>query len=258
MNHPIPIKLKKTVQSLAFCLLCAAANAAPANVSSAGAGAFQREAIEWCDIWIPHSNEFNLPRVLLIGDSIVRAYRPEVEKRLAGKAYVAQLSSSAFVSDPVLLAQVAMVLDTNKFDVILFNNGMHGWEHPEDEYARALPVLIATIRKHAPSAKLIWANTTALRDDSAPAGSDAPKDAAAAESGRLMTQADVKKVSDARIRARNTLAEQIMKRSQIPVTDLYSLSAGHPEHHSDNVHFNGTGINLQADQVADAIRKQLH
>ncbi|MFX3891450.1 hypothetical protein ACJBV1_11045, partial [Streptococcus suis] len=32
-----------------------------------------RESIEWCDIWISHANETNLPRVLLIGDSITRA-----------------------------------------------------------------------------------------------------------------------------------------------------------------------------------------
>ena len=31
-----------------------------------------REGIEWCDIWISHANETNLPRVLLIGDSITR------------------------------------------------------------------------------------------------------------------------------------------------------------------------------------------
>src|SRR5262249_32125877 len=61
-----------------------------------------REAIEWCDIWISHANETNLPRVLLIGDSIVRDYYPEVEKRLAGKAFVARLSTSRFVADPVL------------------------------------------------------------------------------------------------------------------------------------------------------------
>lgn len=29
-----------------------------------------REAIEWCDIWIPEANGTDLPRVLLIGDSI--------------------------------------------------------------------------------------------------------------------------------------------------------------------------------------------
>src|SRR5216684_3788776 len=77
-----------------------------------------RESIEWCDIWISHANETNLPRVLLIGDSITRAYYPEVEKHLEGKAYVARLSSSAFISDPVLFKQIEMVLSGYKFDVI--------------------------------------------------------------------------------------------------------------------------------------------
>src|ERR1700689_2066893 len=59
-----------------------------------------RESIEWCDIWISHANETNLPRVLLIGDSIARDYYPEVEKQLESKACVGRLSSSAFISDP--------------------------------------------------------------------------------------------------------------------------------------------------------------
>src|SRR5260221_14048258 len=106
-----------------------------------------RESIEWCDIWISHANETNLPRVLLIGDSITRAYYPEVEKHLEGKAYVARLSSSAFISDPVLLKQIEMVLGAYKFDVIHFNNGMHGWQHSEKEYEQAFPEFLKTIRK---------------------------------------------------------------------------------------------------------------
>src|SRR5881394_3737231 len=82
------------------------------------AAQFSRESIEWCDIWISHANETNLPRVLLIGDSITRDYYPEVEKRLAGKAYVGRLASSAFVSDPVLRQQVEMVLSQYRFEVI--------------------------------------------------------------------------------------------------------------------------------------------
>jgi len=241
---------------LTLSLLLCAASMAP-KASATPATDFPRESIEWCDIWIPHSNENKLPRVLLLGDSITRGYRPEVEKRLNGKAYVAQLASSAFITDPALLAQVAMVLDNNKFDVIHFNNGMHGWEHSDQEYEQGLPVLIETIRKHAPNAKLVWANTTPLRDNSAPAAAGAPKDSASAESGRLMTQADVKKVSDVRIRARNAIAEKIMTANRIPVDDLYTLSAGHPEQHSDNVHFNGSGVNLQADQVSQVVLKQL-
>ena len=119
-----------------------------------------KESIEWCDIWISHANETNLPRVLLIGDSITRAYYPEVEKQLAGKAYVGRLSSSAFISDPALLKQIEMVLKEYKFDVIHFNNGMHGWQHSEIEYEQAFPKFLKAIQKYAPHAKLIWANTT--------------------------------------------------------------------------------------------------
>src|SRR5467141_804441 len=121
-----------------------------------------REAIEWCDIWISHANETNLPRVLLIGDSIARDYYAEVEKRLAGKAFVARLATSRFVADPVLLKEIEMVLEGTKFDVIHFNNGMHGWQHSEAAYRKAFPLFLAAIKSHAPQAKLIWATTTPL------------------------------------------------------------------------------------------------
>src|ERR1700722_3293127 len=82
----------------------------PACAQSTDVAPSARESIEWCDIWISHANETNLPRVLLIGDSITRAYYPEVENRLAGKAYVARLTTSRFISDPVLLQEIALVL----------------------------------------------------------------------------------------------------------------------------------------------------
>src|SRR5688572_28100718 len=126
-----------------------------------------RESIEWCDIWISHANETNLPRVLLIGDSIARDYYGEVEKRLAGKAFVARLATSRFVADPVLLKEIELVLNQERFDVIHFNNGMHGWQHSEADYKKAFPKLIETIRAHAPEARLIWGTTTPLRDGKA-------------------------------------------------------------------------------------------
>jgi hypothetical protein len=64
-----------------------------------------------------HANETNRPRVLLIGDSITRDYYPEVEKKLAGKAFVARLATSRFLADPVLLKEIALVLDQMRFDV---------------------------------------------------------------------------------------------------------------------------------------------
>jgi len=198
-----------------------------------------REAIEWCDIWISHANETNLPRVLLIGDSIAREYYPEVEKRLAGKAFVARLATSRFAADAVLLKEIELVLDQAKFDVIHFNNGMHGWQHSEAEYEKALPKFIKTIRTHAPKAKLIWATTTPLRD------------------GKGVTYDTKADYSDERVAARNVIAAEIMTAQKIPTVDLNAAARGHPEYHSDNVHFNSQGVQILATEVSAAVEKLL-
>ena len=125
----------KSLLTVTFVICLAAAG----ETSPAGTPPFSQESIEWCDIWISHADETNLPRVLLIGDSISRDYYPGVEKRLAGKAYVARLSTSAFVSDPVLLKEIKMVLGEYQFDVIHFNNGMHGWQHSGKRISAGLP-----------------------------------------------------------------------------------------------------------------------
>ena len=214
-----------------------------------------REEIEWCDIWLPHANETHpkLPRVLLIGDSITRGYYSAVENRLAGKAAVGRLATSAFISDPMLLTEIALVLDSGKFDVIHFNNGMHGWRHSEAEYRAAFPKFLKTIRQHAPGAKLIWANTTPLKGDTAAGSEPATTTDKNVETQKLMLQADLTERSDARIVARNAIAMEFVQPAGIPVDDLHTLVAGHPEYYNGDVHFNAPGIQVQAGQVAAAI-----
>jgi hypothetical protein len=227
-----PLKLFLLV-TLAICFT-SMVGAQPANYPPDA-----RESIEWCDIWISHANETNLPRVLLIGDSITRAYYPEVEKILAGKAHVGRLSSSAFISDPILLKQIEMMLSEYKFDVVHFNNGMHGWQHSEKEYEQAFPNFLETIKKYAPDAKLIWANTTPLK-----VSPNLPPD--------NRTQA-----TDERIAARNGIALKFVQETGIRVDDLNTPMRGRPELHSDNVHFNDQGIAIQAAQVAAQIEPLL-
>ena len=45
--------------------------------------------------------------------------------------------------------------------------------------------------------------------------------------------------------------------SRIPVDDLHTLAAGHPEYYNGDVHFNAPGIQVQAGQVAAAIEAVL-
>ncbi|MBW8864303.1 MAG: SGNH/GDSL hydrolase family protein [Verrucomicrobia bacterium] len=234
-SNPKLFMLKTFLTMLAVAGLFTACQATPPNYPPSS-----REYIEWCDVWISHATETNLPRVLLIGDSITRAYYPEVEKKLEGRACVGRLATSAFISDPVLEQQLAMVLSQYQFDVIHFNNGMHGWQHSEAEYEAAFPKMLQTIKKYAPKAKLIWANTTPLKvSPSLPADNHAD-------------------ATDARVAARNTIAAKIVSAQGIPIDDLFTLALGHPEYHSDNIHFNDRGIALQANQVASIIEKSLH
>ena len=93
-----------------------------------------RERIEWMDVWITDAEKSELPRVLLIGDSITRGYFSPVEKRLAGKAYCARLTTSKCVADPSFVNEVQLLLKQYKFDVIHFNNGLHGWGYTEEQY----------------------------------------------------------------------------------------------------------------------------
>ena len=192
-----------------------------------------RENIEWCNIWIPDANGTKLPRVLLIGDSITGGYGPKVADELKGKASVARLTTSKSLGDPALLAEVAMVLDQCPFDVVHFNNGLHGWGYSESEYEKAFPELLATLRKHAPKAKLVWATTTPMR-----------------QAGKL----DVIAEGTKRVEARNGIAEKIVAKEGIAVDDLYGLVKDHPEYWSqDGVHFNGQGVAVQAEQVTKRI-----
>jgi hypothetical protein len=53
------------------------------------------------------------------------------------------------------------MLGAETFEVIHFNNGLHGiGAVSEKEYAEFLPQFLAHIRKLAPKAKLIWASST--------------------------------------------------------------------------------------------------
>jgi len=109
-----------------------------------------------------------------------------------------------------LLKEIESVLSGATIDVILFNNGMHGWPHSEAEYRQAFPKFIEIVRVNAPQARLLWATTTPLRD-----GKDVTYD----------TQAEY---SDDRIAARNAVAAEIVAAQRIPTVDLNASVRGHP------------------------------
>ncbi|MES1256893.1 MAG: SGNH/GDSL hydrolase family protein [Acidobacteriota bacterium] len=204
-----------------------------ASQSSAQAPAVHREAIEWCDVWMPNMNGHDLPRVMLIGDSITRGYFPAVEENLKGRAYVARIATSKALGDAALFAEIGVFLQQARFDVVHVNIGMHGWAYSEEEYKHQFPALLGTIRKFAPGAKILWASTTPVRKDR--------------ENG----------ATNGRIAARNGIARERAALEGVPVDDLHALMSSHPEMHTDDVHFSKEGYTLMAEQVERELLKAL-
>jgi lysophospholipase L1-like esterase len=197
-----------------------------------------REPIEWIRLWLPNVNKKDLPQVLLLGDSITQAYYEDVSADLKGKAYVGYLTSSLSVGDPMLPQQIALVLKNYRFDVIHFNNGLHGKGYSEEEYARYFPQFVRSIQANARGAKLIWTSSTPVR-----AGKDMSEFAP----------------WTSRVRARNKIAAADVRKAGIPIDDLYAAVLHHPEYYLgvDGTHPNPQGRAAEARHVAASILKVL-
>ena len=196
------------------------------------------ENIEWVDIWVTGANRNDRPRVLLVGDSIVRGYYGVVEKELGDRAYCARYTTSAFLTNPDYLAMLEILLKRYHFDVIHLNNGLHGWDYDSQAYASGFPRLFDLLKRLAPDARLIWATTTPVRrkDD--------------------LTKLDAKLTRQ--VQERNRIAVAFMKKHGVPIDDLYSLVVDHPEYsRDDGVHFNAAGYQVLGKQVAKVIREAL-
>ena len=197
------------------------------------------EKYEWSDMWVTNADvETGSPRVLLVGDSIVRGYYGSVEKALGEGVNCARYSTSKFLSHPDFLTELGVMIKRFNFDVIHVNNGLHGWGYTEAQYEAGLEDLIAFIKKESPNSTIVWCMTTPVRDS---------KD---------LTKPDAEKKP--RVEARNAIAAAIMKKHEIAIDDLYAAVVEDDANFSpDGVHFSDTGKEKQANQVADAIRPWL-
>ncbi len=193
------------------------------------------EKIEWTWTDRAEAPVAALPNVLLVGDSITRAYFPMVSEQLKGVANVYLFATSA-ADDARLPAQLHDYFSMMgvKFVAVHFNNGMHGWGYTEQQYAAGLPAMVDALEAGAPGAKLIWSTTTPVRKDSTTDGA-----------------------TNARIDERNRLAAAVMTRAGIPTDDQHALMLPHTDMHTDDVHFKAEGSTIEATQVTATIREAL-
>jgi len=196
-------------------------------------------------------DETDLPRVLIIGDSISIGYTIPVREILENFVNVHRPSTNC-ASTKHGLKSINKWLGNKKWDVIHFNWGLHDLKYmgpkgenladpnipsnkqqvPIKQYSENLDQLVKIMKKTG--AKLIWRNTTPV-----PKGSK----------GRVVGDSD----------KYNKAAAQIMIKYGIPTNDLYSFSKENWDEvgRKANVHFTPQGSKKLATLVAESIAAEL-
>lgn len=189
--------------------------------------------------YAPVKDDPDLPRVLLLGDSISIGYTIPVRAALAGKANVHRPAANCGPTSRGV-EFIDRWLGDGNWDVIHFNWGLHDLKYidgkkqvPLDEYAKNLEKLVKRLKETG--ARLIWCSTTPV-----PKGVSPPR-----------TNEDVI--------VYNAAAAEIMKAHDIPTDDLYAFALPRLEEiqRQANVHFTPEGSKVLAEQVAKTIREAL-
>jgi hypothetical protein len=195
------------------------------------------EGTEWSNTWMVATNKHDLPRVLIIGDSHVERYYQLVTNKLNKKAYCCKFTTSRSLGDPALMAQLKALFFSYQFDVITFNNGLHGVEYSDEQYSNYLPVVYKLFKKSNPGLKLIWVNTTPRR-----IGGKRP---------------DFDQYNQGVIN-RNKAVEEFTIAKNIPLVDFYTPASTNLDFFdTDGIHFSKPGVEEQAKMVTSEILKAL-
>ncbi len=198
------------------------------------------ETYEWCDFWWEKTDRKDKPRVLLIGDSIARAYRPRVNQLLKEAAYVDMLATSRAVDNPSFKSEIGYMLSQENFryKVIHFNNGIHGLHLSVQEYQNGLEEAVEYIIENCGKARLILALST-------PVTVEGRKE--------IINTGLTDKLVD-----RNNAMRLIGNKYNLTINDLYTPMLGKSEYRAgDGLHYNDEGENAQADIVAGKIMEFL-
>ncbi len=195
-------------------------------------GVIINENTEWSHTWIVNTNDTILPKVLIVGDSHVERYYGVVVKKLGQNVSCSKFTTSKSLGDPVFIKQLESVLMLCDFDIISFNNGLHGADYSIEEYSRFVPIAYELLRENAKKS-VVWVNSTAIREK---------------DNINEFTS------KNRQIIERNKFLADFTKTNNITLVDFYSATANNMEYYSnDGVHFNSTGVNVEAELVRQKI-----
>lgn len=216
-----------------------------ANLLTAGAFSIGSERI------MAHTAK-DLPKVVLLGDSIRKGYQSSVEKHLAGKADVWAPDENCKTTDNIIYRLHGYV-KIRKPDIIHMNAGLHDIRTLTREseageiivkpahYKDNLNVIFSWIRETV-DCKIIWATTTPVVEE------------------RLKSRKGSFTRYNSDIQKINKIAVKVAKKYDVAVNDLYTYAKseiGETGMKQDGVHFTTEANEKLGIRVTESIAQNL-
>ena len=180
-----------------------------------------------------------LPRVLLIGDSIMNGYSPFVVEALRGKANVGRLVAFGMIGgNDASAAAFCEKLKDGDYALIHYNDGLHSLPPriTDEQFGTGLTAMLKHLKTVSPH--VIWATTTPAPDRNNTLGPES-------HNGSVLT--------------RNEMSKTIAATAGVPVNDLYALVIAERESLQGfaNLHFTPEGSKRMGLQIVRLIEAQL-
>ena len=157
---------------------------------------------------------------------------------LDGKAWVDGFGTSKAVDNPWFIRSLELfVSQMPHCEMILFNNGLHGFHLSTEDYAAHYGRMVDELQALYPDTPMTLILSTPVRD-----------------------RADLSKFAEnnAQVCARNDAVRAIAAERGLPVLDYYAALAEHADYTGpDGVHLSAEGYQVLAELCAAHIRKQL-
>ena len=190
----------------------------------------QRENIEWSVSYCYNAPDKLSSRVLLIGDSIVKASQQWVREQLKSDANISFWATSKCVSDPDYLRELDFITDSGPFSLIFFNNGIHARTSDPAEWRTAYANTVRFLQDKLPGIPLILMLSTPSRSQ---------------------------KITDT-IFTMNRWVVDFAKQNNLPVLDWFSpVSVLDKTAWVDDFHFRPDVFEMLASLISGEVRKRI-
>lgn len=194
-----------------------------------------KEEFEWIHSWCDNTGKNDLPRIVLVGDSITHNYQEFVRQRLQGKAYVDYIATSYSIDEAFYNVLIENFVKDSFYAILHFNFGLHGIHLDKSEYRERTESLL---RKIAKNKKVILATSTIVYQ----------------ENNVFLNEKWMLRVWE-----RNKILQEIAEKNGYGIDDLFTVSKKIEIklRYKDGTHYTSAGYEVLANEVASSILKIL-